>query len=167
MRLLLFLVTFLVSVNIGWTQDPKKSSPSLRYSKTSSGYIMVLRQGDDVFSHLEDFARRERIKGATFTGLGFVNVKFGFFDQKKKTYEPKEFKSVELASFTGSLAWQEDKPSIHAHGVVTDRSFKAYGGHILEAQVDTGSLEIHITTINRRLERNYDKALGANVLEVP
>ena len=31
----------------------------------------------------------------------------------------------ELANMTGTIAWKEGKPSIHAHGVVTDGSFQA------------------------------------------
>jgi len=73
---------------------------------------------------------------------------------------------VELASMNGSIAWQSDTVSIHAHGVVTDSEFKAYGGHILEATVGTGSVEIMITVHDRRLQREFDRKLGANVLQV-
>lgn len=127
---------------------------------------MVLRQDDDVLKQLEDFATQENIPAASFTGMGFVNVKFGFFNFKTKEYEPKEFKDVELASMTGSIAWQDGKVSLHTHGVVTGKDFKAYGGHMLDAKVGTGSVEITITLHDQKLIRKKEEPLGANVLNL-
>ncbi len=60
-----------------------------RYIKTSTGYLMVLRQGDDIFKQLESFAEREKIPSASFTGFGFVNVTFGYFNRNTKNMSPK------------------------------------------------------------------------------
>lgn len=57
-----------------------------RYTKTPSGYLMVLRQGDDILKKLEEFAIAEKIPSANFTGMGFVNIQFGFFDAFTKKY---------------------------------------------------------------------------------
>jgi len=135
-----------------------------RYTKVPTGYLMVLRQGDDILKEIEAIATKEKIPSATFTGLGFVNITFGFFDFKTKQYTPKDFKDMELASLTGSIAWQNGKPSIHAHGVVTGKDFAAYGGHILNGTVSTGSVEIMITVHDQKLERVKEERLGANVL---
>ncbi len=56
--------------------------------------------------------------------MGFVNITFGFFDFKTKTYNPSDFNGVELASMHGTLA-AKGEVSIHAHGVVTDKKFQA------------------------------------------
>lgn len=137
-----------------------------RYIKTSSGYLMVLRQGDDVFRQIEKMALTERIPSANFAGMGFVNARFGFFDFKTKQYNPKDFKAVEMASMTGSIAWDNGAPSLHVHGVVTDQSFKAWGGHLLSAIVSTGSLEINVIVHEQKLERKMEEQLGANVLQL-
>ncbi|MFP9098597.1 PCC domain-containing protein [Flavobacterium sp. RHBU_24] len=71
---------------------------------------------------------------------------------------------MELASLTGSIAWQNGKPSIHAHGVVTGKDFTAHGGHILSGTVGTGSVEISVTVLDKKLERIKEEKLGANVL---
>jgi len=71
---------------------------------------------------------------------------------------------MELASMNGSIAWQDGKVSIHAHGVVTDKNFNAFGGHILNGTVGTGSLEIMVIVHDQPLERKFEKYLGANVL---
>lgn len=135
-----------------------------RYIKVSAGYLMVLRQNDDILKEIESLAVKEDIMSANFTGMGFVNMTFGFFDFKAKKYNPKTFNDVELASMVGSIAWQDGKPSIHAHGTVTGPDFMAYGGHILSGTVGTGSVEILVTTHNQKLERIKEKDLGANVL---
>jgi predicted DNA-binding protein with PD1-like motif len=137
-----------------------------RYTKVPSGYLMVLRQGDDILKKLEEFTIAENIPSANFTGMGFVNVQFGFFDADTKKYTPKDFRNVEMASMLGSIAWQNGKVSIHTHGVVGDNKFNAYAGHILSGSVSTGSLEIMITPHDKKLERKFEEPLGANVLSV-
>jgi uncharacterized protein len=137
-----------------------------KYTKVPAGYVMVLRQGDNVFEEIKTFARQENVQGAHISGMGFVNITFGFFDAKAKKYNPKEFKDVELASMLGTIAWKDGDVSIHAHGVAGDKSFQTYGGHILEAQVSTGSLEVLVTVHPQRFERKQDPRLGADVLDI-
>ena len=98
--------------------------------------------------------------------MGFVDAKFGFFNFETKQYEPKEFKGVELASMSGTIAWQDGKVSLHTHGVVTDKDFNAHGGHMLEATVGTGSVEILVTLHDKSLQRIMEQPLGANVLKL-
>ncbi|MEJ2880468.1 PPC domain-containing DNA-binding protein [Pedobacter sp. GR22-6] len=157
---LLWLLLFLGCSVTAQTTD------TARYVKTPTGYLMVLRQGDDVFKEIEKFAIAEKIPSANFTGMGFINARFGFFDFKTKEYKPKDFKEVEMASMTGSIAWQKELPSLHVHGIVTDASFKAWGGHLLSATVSTGSLEINVTVHDKKLERKREEPLGANVLQL-
>lgn len=142
------------------------SKSSAKYRKVPSGYLMVLTQGDSIFAELEQLALAENLPSANFTGMGFVNIQFGYFDFKEKKYHPKNFDKVELASMHGTIAWQQGKVSIHAHGVVGDENFTARAGHILGAAVSTGSVEILITPHDKKLERIKDEALGANVLSL-
>ncbi len=138
-----------------------------RYIKTPSGYLMVLRQGDDVLAHIESLAKSENIPSASFTGIGFASeVTFGFYDFEAKKFNPKTFKKVEMGSLTGSVAWNEKGPSIHVHGVATDDKFNAYGGHILSLYVGTGSMEIYINVNDKKLERQVEQPLNANVLQL-
>jgi predicted DNA-binding protein with PD1-like motif len=142
------------------------SSAQPRYAKVTHGYVMVLRQGDDVIIELEKFALAEDIPSANFTGMGFVNITFGFFDKQTKTYKPKDYKDVELASMHGTIGYKNEKPSIHAHGVAGDNTFQTFGGHILKATVSTGSVEIFITSHDKRFVRKRDESLGADVLQL-
>lgn len=138
-----------------------------RYIKTPSGYLMVLRQGDDVLAHIENLAKAENIPSASFTGIGFAaEVTFGFYDFEAKKFNPKTFKKVEMGSLTGSIAWNEKDPSIHLHGIATDEKFNAFGGHLLSLHVGTGSMEIYITVNDKKLERKVEQPLNANVLQL-
>jgi predicted DNA-binding protein with PD1-like motif len=164
MRLKVLLISLtMIATQSAYTQNTGTRS---RYIKVPSGYLMVLREGDNVFEQLENFARKENIPAANFTGMGFVDVTFGFFDFKTKEYKPKEFKQVELASMHGTIAWKDGQPSIHSHGVAGDKSFNAYAGHILSATVSTGSLEIMLMIHDKRFERKKDESIGADVLEI-
>jgi predicted DNA-binding protein with PD1-like motif len=159
LKLVAIVFSFFFSIGIT-AQDKSKK----RYIKVPEGYLMVLLQGDIILKELETFAIAEKIPSANFTGMGFVTMTFGYYDFKKKKFNPKEFKNVELASMNGTIAWQKEEPSIHAHGVVTDENFNAFGGHILEGTVETGSLEVMILVHHQTLERKHEEYIGANVL---
>jgi len=138
-----------------------------RYTKTPTGYLMVLRQGDDVIAHIENLAKTENIPSASFTGIGFASdVTFGFYDFNAKKFNPKTFNKVEMGSLTGSIAWNDKGPSIHIHGVATDEKFNAFGGHILSLQVGTGSMEVYVTLNDKKLQRKIEQPLNANVLQL-
>lgn len=160
---LLFLLPALCSL-----QAQTKDSEKCRYTKTQQGYLMVLREGDNVLELLEDLGREEKILSAYFTGIGFAQqAVFGFYDFEKKKFNPKAFYKVEMGSLTGSLAWKDNSPSLHMHGVAADKDFNTFGGHILSLIVGTGSMEIYITTYNQKLERKTEQPLNANVLQLP
>ncbi|MBW8687044.1 PPC domain-containing DNA-binding protein [Chitinophaga rhizophila] len=159
MKRVMFLVLISLCVSMA-------ANAQTRYVKVPAGYLMVLRQGDDLFTQLEAFMLKEKAPAVNFTGMGFVNARFGFFNQQTKEYDPRSFDNVELASMQGTIGWQQDSVSIHAHGVVTDKTFQAYGGHLLGATVSTGSLEIMITVHDKRFERAKEESIGANVLQL-
>lgn len=139
-----------------------------RYVKTGSGYLMVLREGDNVFQEIEKLATVEKVPAASFYGLGFAgSATFGFYDFDQKKFNPKESKRVEMGSLTGSIAWNEKGPSLHMHGVATDENFQAFGGHLLSLKVGTGSMEITVLVHPQKLERKVEQPLNANVLQLP
>ncbi len=155
---------FLAAIFVAECRAQKTQPDIPRYAKVPAGYLMVLRQGDDILKEIEALAVKENIPSANFTGMGFVTMTFGFFDFKTKKFDPKEFKDMELAGMHGTIAWQAGKPSVHAHGTVTGKDFLAYGGHILSGTVGTGSVEILVTVHDKQFERIKEQKLGANVL---
>lgn len=82
-----------------------------KVTRTPTGYLMVLRNGDDVIAHIERLAVVEQIQSASIFGIGFMReATFGFYDFSKKVFNPKTFKDVEMANLTGSIAWKEGRP---------------------------------------------------------
>jgi hypothetical protein len=154
----LFLVCALLQMN---SQNPEK-----RYMKTPYGYLMVLKPGDDVFAQLESLMKQEQIPGGVVTGIGFAGLEIGWFDARKKKYRSKHYNAGEIGVLHGSLAWKEDQPSVHMHGVLGNKKFKARAGHILKATVGTGTLELSILLSDKKLERKKDEQLGADVLQI-
>ena len=139
----------------------------LHFVPTPTGYLVVLRQGDDFFEALGQLMATESIPSASLIAIGFAaTATFGFYDFARKDFVPKSFENVEMASITGSLAWQDDKPSIHVHGVAGTDDFSTVGGHLLALVVGTGSLEITITRHDRELQRMIEPSIGANVLQL-
>lgn len=168
MRLIKYIMSILLIMLAAsaTTAQTRTSTSVKRYTRVPAGYLVVLRQGDDVLASLEQLAVREKIPSASLSGMGFVNIKFGFFNRATKDYDPKEFYDMELASMNGSIAWKDGRPSLHLHGVVTDKDFRAYGGHILSATVSTGSVEVMVTVHTKKLQRVFEDELGANVLKI-
>ncbi|WP_049622783.1 PPC domain-containing DNA-binding protein [Frateuria defendens] len=137
------------------------------YMPTPTGYLLVLRQGDDVMAKLGELAERERIPSASFTGIAFLHkVTFGYYDFAAKAFQPRSFEDVEMTGLTGSLAWQGGKPSVHAHGAVAGADFLAHAGHLLAMEVGTGSAEITVFRHDKVLQREIDPVIGANVLQL-
>ena len=145
---------------------PEEEALPHNYMPVNTGYVMVLHTGDDVLKSIEEFAERERIPSASFSGIGFVHATFGYFNRQTKQYEPKEFTGMELGSLNGSIAWQNDTVSVHAHAIATNKKFEAVGGHLLKAIVGNGSVEIYINVYEQRLERKKEEAIGANILQL-
>jgi predicted DNA-binding protein with PD1-like motif len=142
-------------------------TPPPRWISTPTGFLMVLREGDDVFAQLEALMVREDLPSASFMGFGFLRrATFGFYDFEQKEYRPQTFEQLELANMTGTLAWKAGKPSVHAHGVAGDARFATMGGHLLGLEVGTGSLEVTIIRHGQRLEREVDPRIGANILSL-
>ena len=155
------------AASISMSADAADPQPGPRYTKTPTGYLMVLRQGDDIIARIEQLAERENIPSASITGIGFTrDITFGFYDFARKEFAPRTFHDMEIAGMTGSVAWKDGKPSVHLHASAAGRDFNSVGGHVLKAEVGTGSAEITLITHDKKLERKVDPGLGVNVLQL-
>lgn len=156
-----------VLCGIGVAAQAAAADAHRRTLKTPTGYLVVLRRGDNVLEKLESLAREEKIPSASLSGIGFFGeVTFGFYNFEKKAFDAKTFRDVELLGLTGTIAWKDGKPSIHVHGTVAGRDFQAVGGHILAGEVGTGTMEITVIAHDTKLERKIDPEIGANVLQL-
>lgn len=101
------------------------------------------------------------------SGFGFaVYITFGLFDFEAREYKPNSYENLEVTNLTGSLAWKDGKPLPHLHAAAGNSSFAVVGGHLLALEVGRGSMELHVRTLQNRLERSTDASVGANVLQL-
>lgn len=128
---------------------------------------MVVVEGDDVLSCLEALAQAEGIPSSSISGFGFVAIaRFGFFDHERGDYDPGEFRDLEITGLTGTLAWRDGVPSVHAHASGDGRDFRSVGGHVLGLVVGRGSFKITVIVHPDRLLRRIDAHVGGNVLRL-
>jgi predicted DNA-binding protein with PD1-like motif len=142
-------------------------SEHVRYLATPSGFLMVLRQGDDVLARIEKLMRVEDIPSASLTGFGFAErARLGFFDFDRGDYDPRDFENLEITGLVGTCAWMDGKPAIHAHATGGDSNFNVVGGHVLGLIVGRGSFEITVLAHPHHLQRAVEPGIGAKVLQL-
>jgi uncharacterized protein len=129
-----------------------------------NNYALIFDQGDDFLSEIESFAKKYKVQGAHFQGIGALNsVTLGYFDWQKKEYkEIPHNEQVEVASLNGNIATKEGEPKVHAHIVVADSEGKAYAGHLIEAKVRP-TLEVFLT-VTTKLNKIKDEESGLDLL---
>ena len=73
--------------------------------------------------------------------------------------------TLEVASFIGNVAEDENGIIIHNHVVLGDNNYRAFAGHLVGAIVG-GTLEIYIAKLKEsgKLKRELDKGTGLNLL---
>ena len=136
-----------------------------RLLRTGGGqrtFVVVMDTGDEAFSSLTEFARRERVHAASLTAIGaFERAVLGFFDLDRRDYDHVTVdEQVEVVSLLGDLSLGVDgAPMLHAHVVVARRDGNALGGHLLEGVVRP-TLEIVVSETDVHLQRRYDERSG-------
>lgn len=134
---------------------------------TRSSHLLLFAPGDEFMATLIEFAQRQSIEGATFTGIGgFRRSTVGWFNREKKDYEPVEVnEQAEVLSITGSVARAGSEVKIHAHVALARRYGHTIGGHLLRAEVNP-LVELVLLDHGTRLERRLDDATGLWMLDV-
>lgn len=139
----------------------------MNYHKTSTGFILRLNKDEKLVETLNTFIKEKDIKAGWFTGLGGVQgAEIGFYNLDSKEYEWRTFiKLLEITNLTGNITYQNDRLILHIHATLTDDKLRAHGGHVRELVVG-GTVEINLTTFNKKIERTFDKDTGLNLLDI-
>lgn len=131
-------------------------------------YTLILAAGDEVATALVEFARRERVVAAHFSGLGAVTfAELAFFDMETKKYRVNAFpKQAEVVSLLGDIGVDESgKPVVHAHMMLSDEAGRAFGGHLIKATTSP-NLEVFVTTFPEPLVRRPFPEFGAKFFDL-
>lgn len=139
----------------------------MQFRETSYGWFLRMEKGEKIHESLIDFARKKEIKSATTHGLGAVqNAELGCYDLNKKEYLHRNFpEALELLSLTGNITWLDGAPFPHSHVSLSDHEFRAFGGHLFEAEVAV-TLEMSLQTHDFVVERKMDESVGLCLIEV-
>lgn len=130
-------------------------------------FAIVLKTGEEVFSSLSEFARRERISAAQLTAIGALSdVELKYFDWDRKEYQKIPVREqVEVASLIGDIALSpEGEPALHAHIVLGRRDGSALAGHLGSAHVRP-TLEVILTESPVHLRKQLDPQSGLALIQ--
>ncbi|MFD0751121.1 PPC domain-containing DNA-binding protein [Mucilaginibacter calamicampi] len=135
------------------------TAADLDYRKDGNGsYLLVLKRGQPLIASLNAFIAKEKLPGASITGLGAVeNAEIAYYDLAKKKYKYQKFvPSMEVLSLNGNLGTFEGLPIVHAHVALADSNYVVRGGHVKEAVVSL-ILEITIVPTTKPITREWNK----------
>lgn len=120
-------------------------------------FVLVFETGDEALRGLTEFARRERLSGSHFTGIGALErTVVAYFDWERREYSNIPIgEQVEVLSLAGDIALKDGEPAVHAHIVVGKRDGSAHGGHLVEACVRP-TLEVVLVESPLHLRRVWD-----------
>ena len=95
-------------------------------------HLLSFSEGDDLLGSLTTFAETNGILGASITFLGSVShADLAWYDPDAGDYRSIVLdEQLEVASGTGNISLYEGTPMVHIHGVFTDSTGNARGGHI-------------------------------------
>ncbi|MGX9394146.1 PPC domain-containing DNA-binding protein (plasmid) [Nitrobacteraceae bacterium UC4446_H13] len=129
--------------------------------------IIVLDDGEEAFSALQEFARKESVSAASLTAIGaFSRATVGWFDFASKSYkEIAVDEQCEVLSAIGDVAIGDDgKASLHVHVVLGLSDGSTRGGHLLKGTVHP-TLEVVLTETPARLRRRKRSGLGIALID--
>jgi hypothetical protein len=131
-------------------------------------WVLVMAPGEEAKEQITAFARKEKIKAASFVALGaFERAVVGYFDWDKKKYSPIPIPSqVEVITLVGDIAQDEKgEPSLHAHTVLGLPDGHTRGGHLIEGHVRP-TLEVTLTETPAHLVRKKRPELGLALIDI-
>lgn len=129
--------------------------------------VVILDNGEEAFSTLQNYARQEEISAASLTAIGaFASATVGWFDFASKSYKEIEIgEQCEVLSAIGDVAVGDDgKASLHIHVVLGLSDGSTRGGHLLKGAVDP-TLEVVLTETPARLRRRKRPDLGIALID--
>ena len=109
-------------------------------------YAIVFLKGDEVLSGLTDFAIKNKVTDAHFTGIGAISsATTAWLDLDRKMYHPTvTSEQVEVLSLIGDIAAFNGKPVVHMHAILGRRDGTTVGGHVWELNANP-TVEVFLT----------------------
>ena len=120
---------------------------------------------EEVMQKLGKFIIEEKITSGYFAIIGSTKeVILSYYNLKSKQFEDHPIEEdLEVVSVTGNIAWMNETPVIHAHGVFSRSDLSTLGGHIKKLVV-SATCEVMLTIDDTTVTRTHDVETGLNLL---
>ena len=130
-------------------------------------WALIFDAGDEVVTQLKQFAQKENLVAAHFSGIGaFAGVTVAWFDLAQQEYRPVQIEEqVEVLSLIGDVAESDGNPSVHAHICVAKRDGTAHGGHLQKGRVRP-TLELVVIESPAHLRKSFHREFGLALIDL-
>jgi predicted DNA-binding protein with PD1-like motif len=139
----------------------------MRYKKCGHKFILRLDRGEEIVETIKQFCKDNDVKLGTISGIGATNrATIGLFDIETKQYHAKELRgNYEIAPLLGNISTMNGEIYLHIHVNLCDLHHTSFGGHLTSAIV-SATFEGVIDVITGRIEREFDKEIGLNLMNM-
>jgi len=139
----------------------------MKTKRLGQTWLVRLDTGEPVVASLQAFCEKEKIPAAAVSGIGTCrNPTLAFFDWEKKEYHARTLTGdFEITGLAGNVSRFEDRAFVHLHAILGDPEFRAWAGHLREAET-LAVCEIVLTPLPGGLVRRIDPKTGLNLWEV-
>jgi uncharacterized protein len=109
----------------------------MTWKKLGSATVLRFERGERIVAALTAFCREAGLGAAQLDGLGTCrNAELGFYSIETGAYAYRTIaEDCEIASLVGNVSRLDGAPRVHIHIVLADSGFRAWGGHLKEAEV--------------------------------
>lgn len=141
----------------------------MHYAKVgTTDFLIRLERGEEINASVKVFCEREKIKNASFFGIGSVEkATLAHYTVEGKRYRERLFSGrFELVSLIGTVGMFEGKPLVHSHATISDERMETFGGHLVEG-VTHATVEVVLWTFRSKYGKKYSDAIGLRLFELP
>lgn len=131
-----------------------------------SAIIVRMDPDEEVMEQLKIVCEKEKIQLAQVAALGALKeFTVGLFNTQTKEYKANTFTfPSEITSLWGTVTTQEGAFYPHIHMSAADETGREYGGHLQRAVI-SATVEMVITPIADKVEREFSPAIGLNLMK--
>ena len=139
----------------------------MNYKKINDKIFISIDKGELVNQKFLEVAEKEKLTAGWINGLGAIsNIEVAYYDIGENVYIKKKFDDhYELLSLVGNISLVDGKPFIHTHITFSDTKFRAFGGHLFDAEV-IAAAEFCIFPFDYHLHRKLNCDIGLSLWNI-